>query len=806
MNFGRFVRLILVVSFIFFNCVTIATARATAEATAIPAPAEATPQSTLNAPASVYSSEEEYLIKLTKNFFRIDDIEVRGNKKIEKEAILEKVHSKKGVILDNKMLRDDIESIYKMKYFENVEAHHEMRDKKNVLVFVIKERPIIKSISFSGNSELSTEDIKEKVKSKEFSILDINSIKNDVSELKKFYEEKGYYLVSVDYEIKKTTEENVEVVFKIKEFEKVKVKKITVLGNRAFSDNEIKEIMRTREESIISFMTDYGNFKEFDFETDIERIKYFYKTKGYLQVNLGKPLITVSEDKRWLFITFKINEGPQFSVNKIFYDGDMLFPEDTLKEKTSLKESDIYSEETLRKDIQILSELYQDEGYAFANVIRNLDIVPGENKVDVRFSFEKGKIAYFGKIIMKGNTETRDKVIRRELLVREGMKFSGSALRKSRENVKRLGFFDAESVVLNTVTVKDRDDLLNLEISVKERGTGQIQVGAGYSTASQAFFQASISKKNFRGLGQDLSFTLNFAKRSQEYRFGFVEPYLFDSQWTGGGDIFYRKDIDLNDTYSFEKGFDLRIGYPIFDYTRLYLVYSFIEKKITDITDPTVDIDKENGIASSVKTLLEYDRRNDRWDPSGGFFGRLSYEYVGIGGDKFWSSTELDVRYYKSVIEDLILRTRMLAAQLYERNKKEVPSGDRLYLGGARTLRGYEAKDVGPFKRAKARNAVEDEAERKWPLGGLFSLLGTVEFEYPLVREAGLKGAVFTDAGNVYDSYIGKKGDYSLRYDWGFGFRWFSPIGLLRFEFAYPIRKKEKERSSQFYFDIGQVF
>ena len=192
---------------------------------------------------------------------------------------------------------------------------------KNYLIFKVKEKPIITSIVLEGNDELDEEDLLGQIKSKEFSILDVNTIKSDVKSLQKFYEEKGYYLASVDYQIRQTSPENVELVFNIKEFDKVRVKKITFLGTKAFSQEQLKSIMETREEGLFSFVTNSGNFKEFNFQTDIERLKYFFKTKGYLQVNVGTPEVTVSEDKKWVFITVKITEGPQFSINRISFQG-----------------------------------------------------------------------------------------------------------------------------------------------------------------------------------------------------------------------------------------------------------------------------------------------------------------------------------------------------------------------------------------------------------------------------------------------------------------------------------------------------
>jgi outer membrane protein insertion porin family len=495
-----------------------------------------------------------------RNLFKIDGIEIQGSKKVEKEAILEKISSRKGIMLDNYLLRKDIQKIYGLKYFEWVESHHKVSKGKNILIFKVKEKPIVTKIVFEGNDEVDEDDLTSQLKTKEFSILDVNTIKLDLAALQKFYEEKGFYLANVDYELRDAGPENLDLVFKIKEYEKVLVKKISFFGNKAFSDSEIKGIMETREESLFSFMSGSGNFKEFNFNIDVERIKDFYKTKGYLLVNVGTPSITVSEDRKWVFISIKVTEGPQFTVRDITFQGEVLFDESELHSKLGLKTAETYSEALLRKDVQLLTEMYQDKGYAFANVLRTLHPVPGEDKVDVEFSFEKGKIAYFGKIIVKGNSKTRDKVVRRELKIYEGSMFSGTKLRESKENVNRLGFFEPGSVVFNTVSPQGKDDVLDVEVQVKERNTGQISLGAGYSTATGAFLQASIAQNNFRGLGQNLSFSLNIADSNKTFNIGFTEPYLFDSKWTAGGDIFVTRDSQST-SYDYKReGFDIRVG------------------------------------------------------------------------------------------------------------------------------------------------------------------------------------------------------------------------------------------------------
>lgn len=756
--------------------------------------------STLIPTSSLYAQE---VIGPIKELFKVDAIEVEGNRKVEAEAVLEKISTKVEQVLDNYLLRKDIQRIYEMKYFDEVEAWHKQKNGKQILLFRLKEKPIIGKVEFKGNDEIGDEDLKEQIKTKEFQILDVATLKADVLALQKHYEEKGFFIAQASYQVKPQENGSVNVIFRIKEWDKVMVKKITFLGNKAISDQELKGFMQTQEETLFSGMSGSGNFKEVNFQTDVERLKYLYKTRGYLQINVNNPVVTVSDDKRWIFITVQVTEGPQFSINNIYFNGELLFTEAEMKEKTKLKPNDIYNEENLRQDIQTLTEMYQDKGYAFANVLRTLEIVPGENKVDVHFSFEKGKICYFGKIIVKGNSKTRDKVIRRELKIHEGQMYSGSGLRNSKDNVNRLGFFQPESVIFNTVAQKGKDDVLDVEISVKERATGQISVGAGYSTATQGFVQASIAQNNFMGRGQNINFNMSLASNQQIYNVGFTEPYLFDTKWTAGADYF-RTVSNFIRSFSYEKhGFDLRVGHPIAEYTRLFLTYRYEDNSISNVANPTIDPKLENGSAGSLQGSIIHDRRNNVFEPTNGYYGSTSLEYTGVGGIQRWLRADVEGRYYKPIWEDLVFRTRMMAAQLYRTEDRGIPRIERFSLGGARNMRGYRLEDIGPLIQAVNKQTGSLDTFNK---GGLMEALWTFELEHPLIKEAGLKWVVFSDLGNVWEERIGEDGDYSMRANYGFGFRWFSPIGVLRFEFGFPINKREREAPNQFHFDIGQLF
>jgi outer membrane protein insertion porin family len=364
-----------------------------------------------------------------------------------------------------------------------------------------------------------------------------------------------------------------------------------------------------------------------------------------------------------------------------------------------------------------------------------------------------------------------------------------------------LGFFEPGSVIFNTITRKGEDDILDVEVRVKERNTGQISLGAGYSTATGMFLQASVAQNNFMGKGQNLSFSLSLSKVNQTYNLGFTEPYLFDTKWTAGFDLF-NQSSSTSDAFSYKrKGFALRAGHPIAEYTRLYVTYKFEDTTLKDINDPTINEALENGIASSIGTTIVTDKRNNKFEPSAGYYLSLATEFAGIGGDKKWGRYELDARYFKQLIGDLVLRTRFYTGALTNVSGKAIPRTEKFSLGGARNLRGYQIEGVGPKD-----HAIINGINKEFNLRGQFSIFTNLEIEHPLAREAGLKWVVFFDAGNIFNRYLGESGKFAMKSDYGFGFRWFSPIGVLRFEFGYPINPDSSQQGSQFHFDIGQIF
>lgn len=753
----------------------------------------------------------------------VGELEVTGLKRIEKDAVLGKVITKSGQILSAESVRADIYALHAMGYFEEIEVHADSIDAGKVkVVYKVKERPVVSQITFEGNERVTTSDLQEVIKVKQWSILDHGRAREDVVLLQRHYEEKGFYLAKVQYELKPVEgkPDETALVYKINDYEKVQIKKITFLNNRQFSDEMLKNILaETKEGGMWSFMTNSGNFKESSFKTDLQRLTYWYLDHGYVKFKYDNPIITVSDDKRWLYVTIYVDEGEQYKMGNLEFSGDLLYSREELKSGVTLLEEETFSVSKRNQDIEKLQEKYKDLGYAFVNVIPKMNVKDDTKTVDIDYSFEKGNLVYFGEINVLGNSKTHDKVIRRELRIHEGELYSGTKIRESKENVERLGFFAPGEIVFNEITPKDKPDVLNVDIGVKERSTGTITLGAGYSSGTGPFLTAQIAEINLLGRGQNLSFSGQYATDSENKSFnlGFTEPYFRDTRWSTGFDVYY-VTFGLPNKYNTRKlGFDFRLGYPFWDYTYGYITYKHDGMRLYGET-PGVDLedkDADTGITSSVTLSMVHDRRNNRFETSGGHYESASMEFAGLGGNKRFSKMVLDARYYKRLIGDLVFRSKAEYGQLWNLEDGRTPPSERFYLGGPTNLRGYRFQMVGPV-RTRYLTQVSGNQSFTFPLeeprGGNVQFLGMVELEYPLIREAGLKFVTFMDAGNVFERFpssdvLRGQGGPLFQLDAGLGIRWFSPIGPLRFEWGFPLNPRSGlDGDSEFVFFIGPPF
>lgn len=735
-------------------------------------------------------------------------VEIKGNQKIDRDAILEKIGSKPGETLSSERVREDIIAIHKLGYFDSIQADFT----SGTLIYTVKERPAINRIVFFGNDQISTDDLKAVLSVKTYDIYDENLVRESVRKLTKHYEDKGYYLAKVDYSVRPAKDNDmVELLFRVREYDKVKIRKISFLGNSNFTDDQLKRTLRnTSEGGFFSWATGSGNFKELDFKNDLQILQYWYLNEGYIRFRHEPPIVTVSEDKKWVYITIKVDEGPQYQMGPIDFGGDLLFPKEELSNTLTLKEGEVFSISKRNTDVIALTEKYQDLGYANVNVVPNIDINDATKIVTTNYEFEKGTLVRFGRITVKGNTKTRDKVIRRELRIREGELFSGSGMRVSKENVERLGFFDSEALQFQTKSPPGRPDILDVEVNVKERPTGQFQLGAGYATTTKFFFTTQVSESNFRGKGQDLRFQAQLAadKSNRSFRLSFTDPYAWDTQWTAGGTLIYELTNIPNNFKEFRRGFQFNLGHPVGDYTRLFLGYRLESIRYLDAQDPIIvrDLRRENGTISAASVSLVNDKRNNRMETTGGHYLSLNEEYAGLGGNRTFTRTTFDSRYYRKIWGDLTFRTKFEAGTIWDYQGDGVQRNERFLLGGANNLRGYDIASVGP------RNIVPDPNNPSQSLsynaGGLHQLIFMSELEYPIVKDVGLKFVIFYDAGDAFGGTLANrvKGRFyglDIKQNYGWGFRWFSPLGPLRFEWGYPIKG---DGESKFNFMIGPPF
>ncbi|WP_413581145.1 outer membrane protein assembly factor BamA [Bdellovibrio sp. HCB288] len=749
----------------------------------------------------------------------IKSIEVVGNRKIEKDAILSKISSKVGVEYNATAIRADVQALFNLGYFNNIEVDRQVSGKETVLTFKVLEKPSIAEITYEGNNEIKAEDIAEATGIKAYQLLNMSKVKEAVEKVQKLYEDKGFFLARVDAEVQDITkDETVRLVFKVRENDKVKVRKITFLGAKHISETELKSKLITQEGGYFSAMSGSGQYKQEAFDRDAQIVRFIYFNQGYVQAKIDRPQVTVTPDKKNIYITFHVEEGEQYSVGDVDFAGDILFPKSELYDAIKIDENGVFSYEVLQKDISELTAKYGDLGYAFANVIPRTRANDKERKMDLVFEFDKGQKVYFGKINVVGNTKTRDKVVRRELKVREGELYNETRRRQSMEGIQRLGFF--EDVNFKTSVDPEKTDVMNVDIIVKERNTGQIQLGAGYGTSQGFTLQGSVQQTNFLGKGQNLGASLNLSGTGSFYNLSFTEPYFNDTEWLLGGDVYSSTNTGRLDYDEKHTGASVRMGRPLAEFTRGFLRAKYDKSDLTTrnnadgtpITDTDLfPLETASGETISLTGTVEYDTRNDRFSPTKGIFASASYEYAGFGQLKY-NRASTRFNFFKNVFWDVTWRNNLQYARIDGLDGQDVPFNELYLLGGPYSLRGFRSYRVGKMKFSQkiynesiAEGMTPDQAniEAMRFYGGTQQAMYQTELQFPLVKDAGIYGAAFFDIGAADDVLSGD----TFFSDMGFGIRWYSPIGVLRFEWGFPLnRDPNYHDASVFEFSIGPSF
>ncbi|MFL5271912.1 MAG: outer membrane protein assembly factor BamA [Anaeromyxobacteraceae bacterium] len=764
-------------------------------------------------------------------------VTVEGNRRVEGDAVKAAISTKPGTPLDRAKVDRDLKAVLKLGYFADVVVEERGPPDAPTLVFRVSERPAVREARITGNEELSTDDLKDTVEVKPYQILDLGHVRKSVKKIQEKYVDKGYYLAEVTYRLEEKPDNQIDVVFVVNEHAKVQVKEIVILGNEQVPREDLTAVMSTQEGGYLSFVTSSGTYREEAFQHDIQNIQFIYADRGYISAKVAKPSVALSPDKRFLFITIRIEEGEQYRVGKIDFAGELLHDKGELQKLIAVKPGDIFARSRVAKDLFAVADLYRDDGYANANVNPITNVDAKTRIVDVDYEVQPGKKTYFERIEIAGNSKTRDKVIRRELRIYEGELYNNAALNTSKSRVTALGYF--ENVAITTERGSGEDKLV-ARVNVKERSTGTFQIGAGFSSYETFILTGQISQNNFFGWGQTLSLQLQYSSIRQLGQIQFLDPYFLDSKWTFAFDIyategffttFVRKAIGGSMTW----GYELNGLADVLPFTRnledfrLFATYTneYVTVTPNGITDILLANRFRSGTTSAIRLSLQWDKRDNRLFPTSGFFHALSAEAAppflapsALFGDRvnLFTRYTLDSRFYHPLFWGVVARAKLAAGYIIGWDDAHpVPISELYYLGGINSVRGYRLLSISPSIRVGA-SPDPSAATADFFTGGNKQVTLNLELEFPLFEKVGIKGVVFYDLGNTF-----KQGNFfsdpdhpglalSLFKSVGFGFRWFSPIGPLRFEWGIPLDRRKDvlgnyiDNALDFQFTIGNFF
>lgn len=765
----------------------------------------------------------------------VETIRVSGNRRVAEEAIRVRLEAQPGSELDEAVVDEDIRSIYSMGFFRNVTARLEREGGGWTLIYDVEERPFVRDVEILGAEEIDAKEIQGMIRVRPNTILDPQKARAGIAEVKKAYEQKGYLDAEVTYDtvaVGSGDSDEVVVTFRIVEHEPVRIDKILLEGNHGIGDRELKSILVTSESGLLSFITGAGNLDREVLKTDAERLTAYYYEKGYIDVRVDEPQIKRSEDG--LDVTFKIEEGDVYRFGKVTIVGETLESLETADFKLQSEAGDVFRPSKLRRDMNLITELYGDRGYAFVNVTPDTRIDPTDHTVDLGFRVVRGPEVYIDRIEITGNTKTRDKVVRREMELVEQGRFSGAKLRRSQERIQRLGFFQDVNI---TTRKADREDRLDVLVDVREGNTGTFSAGAGISSANQILFNVSLSEINLFGRGQRLLLQLDLGTIRRNLTLSLTEPYFLDSPLSVGIDLF-NWQLQFDEFTRGGTGGGIRLLYPfaalgieefrlgplrapLID-TRLGLEYHIEQAKITGVSSAAssaIRAEQGTSLISSLTPRLFRDTRNHPFDPTSGSMQDLSIKIAGLGGNTSFIKIESRARWYipiwkSETFGDLTYSTGWnFGYGIGFSGRRELPLFERYFPGGINSVRGFRVRTMGPQIPVRDQflaggSKCPDEQKncgriiRRDFIGGSHQLIINNELIFPLVKSLGLKGVIFFDAGNAFSAARGI--DFGeMRLSAGGGIRWRSPIGPLRIEVGIPLNKRPGDDTQTIQFAFG---
>jgi len=727
----------------------------------------------------------------------IRQITVEGAQRIESGTVKSYLLIHEGDAFDAQRLDRSLKSLFATGLFADVSA----RRQGYTLVISVVENPVINRIAFEGNDKVESEQLQAETTLRPRVIYTRTKVQNDVKRILTLYRRNGRFAVTVEPKIIQLPQNRIDLVFEINEGDLSEVESIRFVGNKEFSDCRLREVVRTKETAWWRFLSNDDNYDPDRLTLDRELLRRFYLSDGYADFRVLSAVAELTPDRRDFFLTFTVEEGARYEFGDIEVKANLRdLKAEQIEEVIEIETGDWYDISAVDDAIQTITNRVGELGFAFVDVRPRVNRDRDTQKIDITFEVNEGPRVFVERIDISGNVRTLDKVIRREFQIVEGDAFNSAKLRRSRQRLQRLNFFEKLNIEQVPGSAPDK---AVINVAVEEKSTGSISLGAGYSSAVGAIGEIEITEANFLGRGQNVGLKFQLAAERSTIDLSFTEPYFLDREIAAGFDIFHVNQ-NLQDTSSYDTqrtGFGLRAGYPITEDLTQSWNYTFRRAKITDVdTNASTLVQAQEGTEylSQVSHNISYDKRDSPLKPTEGYQVALRTDAAGLGGTlKHLRNTVRGATYYE-VVDEWVITVGGKAGYIIGLGE-DVDILERYYIGGD-DLRGFATRGVGP------RDTLTDDA-----LGGEWMYTGTLQLGFPLglPAELGVSGRVFTDmgsSGQLEPTNATVEDTGSLRVSSGVGITWVSPFGPLGFDVGFPLVKEDFDEEELIRVNFGTRF
>jgi outer membrane protein insertion porin family len=728
----------------------------------------------------------------------IGNIQVTGNQRIEAETVLSYMQLNPGDKFEAERVDRALKNLFATGLFADVTFKRE----GNTLIVQVVENPIINRIAFEGNKRIKDDDLQNETQLRPRVVYTATRVQADAKRILDIYRRSGRFAATVEPKVIPLEQNRVDLVFEINEGEVTEVRRIDFVGNKVFSDSELRSEILTKESAWYRFLSTSDTYDPDRLTVDRESLRNFYLKEGYADFRVISSVAELSPDRNAFFITFTVEEGERYKFGPVNVKSALkdLDPE-SLRSEVTTAEGDWYDAQEVENTVNGITDRVGELGYAFVEVQPEVQKDRANKTITLTYDVQEGPRVYIERIDISGNVRTLDKVIRREFRLVEGDAFNSSKIRRTRQRIQNLGFFSKADLKTTPGSAPDRTVI---DVTVEEQSTGELSFGAGFSTSDGPIGDVSIRERNLLGRGQDLRLGFVLSGRRSQLDLSFTEPYFLDQNLAFGIDAF-RTRTDRPESSFDEKnlGGGFRFSWEWAEFLRQTVRYTLSQDEIFNVdSNSSLAIQQQAGttVSSVVGQELTYDRRDNRFNPTEGYVVRLRNDVAGLGGDLRYLRSRLGAGYWYPVTSAITASLNGEVGYIFGFNQ-DVRITDAFFLGGS-TLRGFETAGVGP------RDIATDDS-----LGGNKYFAGSLEVSFPLglPEEYGIKGRAFSDFGTLFDSdfddaaatIVDKK---SMRVSLGVGLTWTSPFGPLAVDLAYPIIKEDFDKDEFFRFSVGTRF